>query len=238
MGALLLAFLAGALTTINPCVLPLLPIVFASALASGRLGPAALIAGLLASFTLVGVAVAASGSFLGLDERMLRFLSAILFVFIGIAFAVPVFEQQFSALFARAGAGGAALASRASAFGIAGQFAVGLLLGAVWSPCSGPALGAAVALAAQAGGVPEAALRLSVFGLGAASILLLLAFGSRAVIAGRREWLARVAPVAKQIAGTLFLALGISILAGFDKILEAKLLDFTPDWLVNLTTRF
>jgi cytochrome c biogenesis protein CcdA len=238
MAALLLAFLSGALTTINPCVLPLLPIVFASALASGRLGPVALIAGLVASFTLIGVAIAASGNFLGLDERMLRFLAAILFVFIGIAFVVPAFEQQFSALFTKVGAGGAMLAGRAGASGIAGQFAVGLLLGAVWSPCSGPALGAAIALAAQAGGVPEAAFRLSVFGLGAASVLLLLAYGSRAAVAERRTRLAKIAPLAKQIAGTLFLALGISILTGLDKMLETKLLDITPDWLVNLTTRF
>ncbi|HVT55282.1 MAG TPA: cytochrome c biogenesis protein CcdA, partial [Xanthobacteraceae bacterium] len=164
MGALLLAFLAGALTTINPCVLPLLPIVFASALTSGKFGPVALVAGLVASFTVVGAAIAASGSLLGLDERMLRFIAAIVFVFIGIALIVPAFEQQFSTLFARAGAGGAALAGRASTFGIPGQFAVGLLLGAVWSPCSGPALGAAIGLAAQAGGIPQAMLRLFVFG--------------------------------------------------------------------------
>jgi cytochrome c biogenesis protein CcdA len=238
MGALLLAFLAGALTTINPCVLPLLPIVFASALTSGKFGPVALVAGLVASFTLVGAAIAASGSLLGLDERMLRFIAAIVFAFIGITLVVPAFEQQFSALFARAGTGSAALAGRASAFGIPGQFAVGLLLGAVWSPCSGPALGAAIGLAAQAGGVPQAALRLFVFGLGAASILLLLAFGSRAVIVERRARLAKIAPAAKQIVGAIFFVLGAAILTGVDKIIEAKLLDFTPDWLINLTTRF
>lgn len=242
MGALLftllLAFLAGALTTINPCVLPLLPIVFASALTSGKFGPIALVAGLIASFTIVGAAIAASGSLLGLDEHLLRFIAAVLFAFIGIALVVPAFEQQFSALFARVGASGAALAGRASAFGIPGQFAVGLLLGAVWSPCSGPALGAAIGLAAQASGVPQAMLRLFVFGLGAASILMLLAFGSRAVILQRRERLAKVAPAAKRIAGALFLALGLSILTGFDKVLETKLLDLTPGWLVELTTRF
>lgn len=237
MGALLLAFLAGALTTINPCVLPLLPIVFASALASGKLGPVALVAGLVTSFTLLGVAIAAAGDVFGL-ERVLRSISAVLFIAIGIALIVPAFEKKFSTLFAGIGAGGATLASRASAFGIAGQFAIGLLLGAVWSPCSGPALGAAIALAAQSGGVPQAALRMAIFGLGAASILLLLAFGSRAIAMQRRERLAKIAPVAKQIAGALFLALGIAALTGFDKILETKLLDLTPDWLVTLTTRF
>lgn len=238
MGALLLAFLAGALTTINPCVLPLLPIVFASALASGRLGPVALVAGLVTSFTILGVAIAAAGDVFGLNERALRSISAILFVAIGIVLIVPAFEKKISTLFAGIGASSAALASRASAFGIAGQFAIGLLLGAMWSPCSGPALGAAIGLATAAGGVPQAALRMAVFGLGAASILLLLAFGTRAIVMRRREKLAKIAPVAKQIAGMLFLALGIAALTGFDKILETKLLDLTPDWLVALTTRF
>ncbi len=238
MSALLVAFLAGALTTINPCVLPLLPIVFASALTSSKFGPLALIAGLIAGFTAVGVLIAASGSFLGLDERTLRWLGGIAFCFIGIALLVPLFERQFSALFSRLGAGGAALAGRMSAFGMVGQFAVGILLGAVWSPCSGPSLGAAVVLAAEAGNIGQAALRLAVFGAGAATILLLLAFGSRAAVARRREWLAAVAPHAKRIAGILFLALGLAILTGFDKLIETKLLDFTPEWLVTLTTRY
>jgi cytochrome c-type biogenesis protein len=68
MGTLFLAYLAGALTTINPCVLPLLPILMASAYASGRVGPVALGAGLVTAFTLVGVAVSATGSFLGSSQ--------------------------------------------------------------------------------------------------------------------------------------------------------------------------
>jgi cytochrome c biogenesis protein CcdA len=238
MGALLLAFAAGALTTINPCVLPLLPIVFASALTSGKFGPLALIAGLIASFTAVGVLIVASGSFLGLDERTLRWLGGIAFCFIGIALFVPAFERQFSTLFSGLGAGGASLAGRMGAFGIAGQFAIGFLLGAIWSPCAGPSLGAAIVLAAEAGGTGQAALRLAVFGAGAASVLLLLAFGSRAAIARRRERLAALAPYAKRIAGALFLALGLAVLSGFDKLIETKLLDLAPGWLTALTTRF
>jgi cytochrome c biogenesis protein CcdA len=238
MSALVLAFVAGALTTINPCVLPLLPIVFASALTSGKFGPLALIAGLTAGFTAAGVLIAASGSFLGLDERTLRWLGGGVFCLIGIALLIPAFERQFSALFGGIGTASATLAGRMGAFGIAGQFAVGLLLGAVWSPCSGPSLGAAIVLAAQAGDIARAALRLAVFGAGAATILLLLAFGSRAAIARRRDWLAAIAPYAKRIAGMLFVALGVAILTGFDRLIESRLLDLAPGWLIELTTRF
>lgn len=236
MGALFLSFIAGALTTINPCVLPLLPIVFATALATGRAGPLALVAGLVTGFTAVGVAVAAVGSFFGIDERTIRPIVAILFIAIGAALMYSPLERKFSSLFAPIGATGATLATRASAFGVVGQFAVGLLLGAIWSPCSGPALGAAIGLAAEAGGVPLAALRMAVFGLGAASILLLLAYGSRAFVARKRGRLAWVARIAKPAAGAVFLALGLAMLTGFDKQIETMLLDVTPDWLVNLTT--
>lgn len=236
MGALFLSFTAGALTTINPCVLPLLPVVFATALATGRAGSLALVAGLVTGFTAVGVAVAAAGSFFGIDERTIRPIVAILFIAIGAALMYSPLERKFSSLFAPIGATGATLAARASAFGIAGQFAVGLLLGAIWSPCSGPALGAAIGLAAEAGGVPLAALRMAVFGLGAASILLLFAYGSRAFVARKRERLIWVARIAKPTAGAVFLALGLAMLTGFDKRIETMLLDVTPDWLVNLTT--
>lgn len=236
MGALFLSFIAGALTTINPCVLPLLPVVFATALTTGRAGPLALVAGLVTGFTAVGVAVAAAGTFFGIDERTIRPIVAILFIAIGAALMYSPLERKLSSLFAPIGATGATLAARASAFGVAGQFAVGLLLGAIWSPCSGPALGAAIGLAAEAGDVPLAALRMAVFGLGAASILLLLAYGSRAFVARKRERLAWAARIAKPTAGAVFLALGLAMLTGFDKWIETMLLDVTPDWLVNLTT--
>jgi cytochrome c biogenesis protein CcdA len=236
MTALLLAFLAGALTVVNPCVLPLLPVMIAVAFMSGRLGPLALGAGLVTSFTIAGIAIGATGNLLGFGEPELRAIAAVLFVLAGIVLLVPVIEKRLTAAFAPAGATGAALADRASAYGLAGQFGVGLLAGVIWTPCSGPAIGAAFALAAQAGGVPAAALRMAVFGLGAASVLALLALGSRALIARRRLALAKAARGAKPIAGALFLVVGLAVLTGLDKRIEAELLDYAPSWLITLTT--
>lgn len=236
MGALVLSFAAGALTTINPCVLPLLPVVFATALAAGRAGPVALIAGLVLGFTTLGVIVAATGTLFGIGAQTVRPFVALLFIAFGAALIAPPLEQRFAVLFAPVGAGGANLAARAGLFGAPGQFAVGLLLGAIWTPCSGPALGAAIALAAEAGGIPLAAARMTAFALGAAVILLLVAYGSRAAVARKRELLAALTIYAKPIAGAIFAALGLAMLTGFDKRLETILLDVSPDWLVTLTT--
>jgi cytochrome c biogenesis protein CcdA len=138
---------------------------------------------------------------------------------------------------------GALLADRANALSmgantgsLAGQFGIGLLLGVVWSPCSGPALGAAIGLAAQAGGLDDAALRMAFFGLGAGTILALIAYGSRAAVTANRARLMNIASAARPIAGAVFIALGVMTLTGYDKVLERAATNVMPEWLINLTT--
>ncbi len=237
MTALFLAFFAGTLTVINPCILPLLPIVVAAAFANGRLGAAALLAGLVAGFATLGILVNATGALFGIGEGTLRNVVAVLLLVFAAILLIPVLERRFSNLVAPVGAAGANLAARASNYGIAGQFAVGILLGAIWAPCSGPSVGAALSLAAEAGGYLQAALRMTAFALGAALVLFLVAIGARS-LADRGGGVARFAPYAKKIAGGAFLIVGVMMLTGFDKIIEASALDFMPDWLVAFTTRF
>ena len=237
MTAILLAFFAGTLTVINPCILPLLPIVVAAAFANGRLGAVALLAGLVAGFATLGIVVNATGALFGVGEGTLRNVVAVLLLVFAAILLIPALERRFSNLVAPVGAAGANLAARASNYGIAGQFAVGILLGAIWAPCSGPSVGAALSLAAEAGGYLQAALRMTAFALGAALVLFLVAMGARS-LAVRGGGVSKIAPYAKKIAGGAFLIIGVMMLTGFDKILEALLLDLMPDWLVAFTTRF
>lgn len=237
MTAVLLAFFAGTLTVINPCILPLLPIVVAAAFANGRLGALALLAGLVAGFATLGVIVNATGALFGVNEQSLRIGVAVLLVIFALVLLIPAIERRFSNLVAPVGAAGANLAARASNYGIAGQFGVGLLLGAIWAPCSGPSVGAALTLAAEAGGYFQAALRMTAFALGAALVLFLVAIGARS-LANRSGGVARIAPYAKKIAGGAFLLVGVLMLTGWDKRLEAGVLDLMPEWLIAFTTRF
>jgi cytochrome c-type biogenesis protein len=237
MTAILLAFFAGTLTVINPCILPLLPIVVAAAFANGKLGAAALLAGLVAGFATLGILVNATGSLFGVSEGSLRNAVAILLIVFGAILLIPALERRFSNLVAPVGAAGANLAASAANYGIAGQFLVGILLGAIWAPCSGPSVGAALSLAAEAGGYFTAAIRMTAFALGAALVLFLVAIGARS-LATRSGSVAKLAPYAKKIAGGAFLLVGVMMLTSADKIVEAWLLDFMPDWLVAFTTKF
>jgi cytochrome c biogenesis protein CcdA len=236
MLAILSAFAAGMLTTLNPCVLPVLPIVVATAFNGGRFGPLALVAGLAAGFASIGLAVAATGSVLGLDPGVLRIVAALMFIAAGAMFLFRRLQDGLAAFMQPLADRANTLSMGANGGSLAGQFGVGLLLGAVWSPCSGPALGAAVGLAATAGGLDDAAARMAAFGLGAGAILAVIAYASRAAVLANRGRLMAFATAAKPVAGVVFIGLGALTLTGYDKIIEAALVARMPDWLVNFTT--
>jgi cytochrome c biogenesis protein CcdA len=233
-----LAFLAGLLSVLSPCVLPLLPLVLGAAVAEHRFGPVALAAGLALSFVAIGLFIATIGFALGLDGDWFRSVAAELLVVLGIILIVPAAQNRFAVAagplsnWAEQRFGGVATAR------LAGQFAVGLLLGAVWSPCVGPTLGAASLLAAQGRDLGTVAATMLVFGLGAALPLVALGMLSREVLI---RWRARMMGVGKGLKlalGVILVATGALILSGYDRALETTLVDASPDWLTALTTRF
>ncbi len=235
MAAFGLAFLAGILSTLSPCVLPLLPVVLGAAASEHRLGPAALAASL--SFVAIGLFVATIGFAIGLDA-VFQAVAAVLMIAIGMVLIVPDFQTRL----ALAGGPVAVWTERRlggfSTGGPAGQFAVGLLLGAVWSPCVGPTLGAASILAAQGQDLSQVAITMLLFGLGASAPLLLLGVVSREVLARVRERLLATGKAVKAGLGVLLVLIGIATLTGLDKRIEASLVDASPQWLTDLTTRF
>jgi cytochrome c biogenesis protein CcdA len=143
MASLGLALIAGILTTLSPCVLPLLPAVLGAAATEHRLAPMALAAGLSLSFTAIGLFVAIFGFSIGLDTEVFRAAAAVGLMLVGAVLAVPALRTRFAILAAPLGNWLQARFGGGPAQGASGQFALGLLLGAVWTPCAGPTLGAA-----------------------------------------------------------------------------------------------
>lgn len=233
-----LAFLAGVLTILSPCVLPLAPILASSATAQHRLGPLALAVGLALSFSAVGLFVATIGFTIGLDGDTLRTAGGWIMLAVGLVLVVPRLELAF--------AGAAAPLSnwtneRTAAFegnGLWGQAALGGLLGVVWSPCVGPTLGAASALAAQGEDLAGVALVMAMFGLGAASVLTAIGYGARAMIGAHRGVLNAIGKHGKRFLGWALVLVAVLILSGLDRALETALVNLSPAWLTNLTTRY
>ena len=238
MTALALAFAAGLLSILSPCVLPLVPIVLGAAVAAHPLGAVALAAGLAVSFTALGLLLALVGFGLGIDAGMFRVAAAAIMIVLGMILVVPSWQARLAA----AGGPISSWADRRfggfASSGLAGQFAIGLLLGAVWSPCVGPTLGAASLLASQGRDLPQVTLTMAVFGIGAALPLILLGLLSRATLMRVRSRLMSAGKLGKGLLGAAFIVIGVAIVSGADKRIEAVLVDASPQWLTELTTSF
>ena len=112
---------------------------------------------------------------------------------------------------------------------------MGVLLGAVWSPCIGPTLGGAIGLAASGEGLGQATVTMLAFGIGVSTVLMALAYGSRQAVSARRETLAAWMPWAKPLMGATLLVVGVAVLFHIDRMIEGWLLDLMPVWLQDLS---
>lgn len=233
-----LALLAGILSVLSPCVLPLLPIVLGTAASEHRLGPVALAVGLALSFVIIGIFVATIGFAIGLDTDFFRLFAGVLLVLIGLVLVVPKLQEAVATAASPISAWASSRFGGGSASGLSGQFGVGVLLGAVWSPCVGPTLGAAAVLASQGKDLGQVAATMLAFGIGAALPLLVLGMLSRQMMLNLRGKMMSAGGPLKAALGVLLVGVGLLVVTGLDKRAEAAIVAASPEWLTRLTTRF
>lgn len=232
----LLAFGAGVLSTLSPCVVPILPIILTTAFNQHRFGALALAFGLAISFAIIGTTLASIGASVGITQGSFRFIAAIIMGILGVVLLSKRLQDYFAQSISGVGGFGNSLLSKMTINGLTGQFVIGLLLGLIWSPCVGPTLGAAITLASQGTHISSIALMMGVFGFGAGLPLAILGFVSRSVLNKVRGRLANVGFIGKKILGAFLLIISILILTGLDKSMEAFLVEISPTWLTELTT--
>lgn len=232
---LILGYVAGLLTLINPCVLPVLPIVLAGALQASPLGPVALAAGMSLSFVVLGITVSAFGFALGLTEDVIAQAGAVLMIGFGLILLVPRFSMVFSTATAGLAGGADARIDRIETTGLQGQFTGGLLLGAVWSPCIGPTLGGAIALAAQGETLLWAGAIMTAFAMGVSTLILTLGYGARAALQRRQALMRRIAQKSRPFMGAVFVTVGLALFFRLHHLLDAWLLGVLPAWFVDLS---
>ncbi|KGK78448.1 cytochrome C biosynthesis protein [Thalassobacter stenotrophicus] len=229
------AYFAGLLTLINPCVLPVLPIVLVSALNAHRAGPLALAAGMSVSFVVFGVLVTAFGASVGLTQDRLAQIGAVMMMAFGLILVVPMFAQRFEMATAGVAAGADTRMNTLNAGSLRGQFVGGLLLGTVWSPCIGPTLGGAIALASQGESLGYVTLIMTAFAMGVSTLILGLGFGAQEAIRPRAQALRGLAERSKPIIGATFLAIGALLFFEIHHLIEGWLLNVMPIWLQDLS---
>ena len=230
-----LSVAAGSLTTLSPCVFPLLPLVLGGAVQGNRYAPVAMGLGMMLSFATIGVVLGALGPVLGIDADTIRVAGAAMLIVFAAVMLVPALGERFSQWMLPIASVANAASTRLDGGSLASAAALGAVLGLVWSPCSGPLLGSALTLVATEGGALRGGVVLALFGLGAAIPLVAVAYASRSGFMRARAWImVRVERLRRGLA-VLLGGMGVAILTGADKWLETRVLGWLPDAWVNLT---
>jgi cytochrome c biogenesis protein CcdA/thiol-disulfide isomerase/thioredoxin len=227
---IIVAFIAGLVTAVSPCVLPILPIILASGADGDRRRPYLIIVGLIASFSFFTLASVQIIEAFHLPSSALRDVAIAIIAVFGLTLLVPALGRGWDRLTARLPAAGARLARP----GVAGGLITGVGLGLVWTPCAGPILGAITSLAITAPGGWNTLTLVVAYALGAGIPLLAIALGGRAVLArlhfrGASAWASRTF-------GVLVLLTALVMAAGLDTAISADLTSALPNWTNTLQT--
>ncbi|HWQ45190.1 MAG TPA: cytochrome c biogenesis CcdA family protein [Methanosarcina barkeri] len=199
----LAAFSAGILSVLSPCILPLLPAVLATSAGKGRLRPLAIVIGVSISFTMMGVVTSAFGAAFQTYIGQLKILAEIVILLMGFAilFEISLFNS-FSKFPLLAGMNGE---------GPVSGFLLGLSLGVLWIPCVGPILASILIMVAREGSAATGAFTLSLYSLGFAMPMLLLAYSAH-ISSSKIRLISRYDAAFKKGAGIVLVLVGLSMI--------------------------
>ncbi len=231
--SIILVFIAGLVTILKPCCLPLVPAVMSGS-AGGRLRPLAIVSGMTLSFTVMGTLVSGFGAaFAGFTDT-LRSLS-ILFI---MAMGAVLFDEDINIEFMKISSSLTqgvrnnidflnGPSSSMPGQGLFGGFFLGMSLGIVWIPCVGPILGAVLAYVASVGNMSYGAWLLFVYSVGMSLPMLSIAYYGKKVT-NRYKWFARNGELLKKLSGLVLITVGIMLLFGIDKLMIRLLSPYFP----------
>lgn len=218
-GLLVASFVAGFLTVLAPCILPLLPVMLTGAGDKGR-RLVVIIAGLTVSIIVFSLLLKSLTVLIGVPQEVWQTLSAVALGLFGVAMLFPHAWERISSAINRSSSHSLAQANRRRGFW--GDFALGAALGPVFNSCSPTyALIVAVILPASFG---QGLGYLFVYALGLAAALSLIAIAGRGIIA-RLGWAVDPNGWFRRLLGGLLIIVGLSVLFGLDKQLQTFLLD-------------
>jgi cytochrome c biogenesis protein CcdA/thiol-disulfide isomerase/thioredoxin len=213
-----IAFLAGVVTAISPCVYPVLPIIFAGGASGGRRRPYAIIAGLVVTFVLSLLFVGWLLDQLGLPQDFLRKVSIAFLLLFAATLVIPQLARAVERPFLRL--------TRRPAGDLGGGFLLGASLGLLFVPCGGPVLGFITTQTASLAGGKRVGLAVA-YALGAALPMLLLALGGQRA-AGRMRSMNLQRPAVRAALGGVLALSALLIAFNVDKTLQTKVGDYTP----------
>jgi cytochrome c biogenesis protein CcdA/thiol-disulfide isomerase/thioredoxin len=217
------AFVAGLLTVLAPCTLPVIPLVLGGATGGGRRRIGGIFIGFGTAFLAVTVVFAATLATLGVTTDRLRLGAAVVLGVAGLSLAWPrlarILDRVLGPVQQRASEGRLA-APDTHPTGLLGGLAIGAGIGLIWAPCVGPIMAAVIAAAAVSGPSPQAVGIAAAYVIGAAIPLVAIAhWGRRATRAVDPQRADR----ARRAFGVAMAITSVVVLTGLDVPLQARL---------------
>ena len=233
MPLIILSFLAGILTILAPCVLPLLPIIVGSSAGTkDKFKPYFIILGLVISITFFTILLKASTLLITVDPIFWKIVSGGILVIFGLIYLFPEIWDSFSNKLKLSSNSDKILENASQKEGWVGSLLIGGALGPVFASCS-PTYSLIIATVLPVNFF-EGLLYIIIYSLGLAVVILAISLLGRKLV-NKLNILANPNGLFKKVLGTLFILIGIAVITGLDKELETNLIaNGSVDWLVNL----
>lgn len=227
---ILFAFIAGVITILSPCILPILPIILTGAVGSGKRRPIGIVLGFITSFTFFTLALSTIVKATGLPSDLLRNVAVVTIIGLGISMVLPQTQLFLEKLFSRF----ANAVPRTNSNGLSGGFVLGLTLGLVWAPCVGPILASVITLAITSSVTFASVLITLAYALGTALPMFAVMTGGRQLLQ-KNQWLLENAAKIQQGFGVVMIAVGLSMLFQLDRQFQSLVLEKFPQYGAGLT---
>lgn len=226
------SFLAGLVTILSPCILPILPIVLSGGATGGKKRPFGIIIGFILSFTFFTLALSSLVRTLGISADLLRSISVVIILGFGLSLLVPTFTKITESLFNRLSTILPNQNNQGSGFG--GGVLLGLSLGLVWTPCVGPIIASVITLAATSSVNLGATLVTISYSIGTAIPMFAIMYSGR-TFSQKYPWILAHTEALQKVFGTVMIIMAIAILFNLDRAFQTYVLTIFPNYGSNLT---
>ncbi len=230
---ILFAFLAGIVTVLSPCILPILPAILGAGTLQGKLRPIGIITGLVVSFSFFTLALTAIVHATGIPPNVLRYAAIVLIFLFGLVMLFPRLSNAFAQWTASIASIGQKIPSKS---GFWGGVIFGVALGLLWTPCAGPILASITTLVATRAITASAVILTLVYSLGAALPLFLIAYGSSRILRSS-QYLSKHSEGIRQFFGAIMILLALVLAFHWEMLLEQKLIRYIPQSFVENNPR-
>jgi cytochrome c biogenesis protein CcdA/thiol-disulfide isomerase/thioredoxin len=221
---ILFAFIAGFVTILSPCILPVLPIVLSGSVTTGHKRPFGIVGGFIISFTLFTLFLSTIVKVFHIPGDSLRIVSVVILAVFGLSLLIPQFQKLSEILFSRLTR---LVPPATQGTGFWGGLVVGLSLGLVWTPCVGPIIASVITLAATSQVTSAVFLLTLAYSLGTAIPMFAVMIGGRALLQ-KTPWLSTNTSKIQKVFGILVLVTALAIFFGYDRKFQTFVLDAFP----------